>query len=96
MANEVSVCVLLGNSDNKLTQREWSEFVDDVRGLVASYATETQFVGATDSISPYQTACIVFNMDETEVASFENYLERIRIRYRQDSIALVIAPVAFV
>ena len=80
--------VLIGNSDNKLTQEEWSLFCFDVERIVQAYATEIYFNGGSQFNSKFQNYCIVFKYEVEDEASIERRLVKIKEVYKQDFIAL--------
>ena len=55
----MTVVVQIGNSDDKLTQKNWSFFVADVRTAVASVATRIHFSSGSPSAQSWQNYCIV-------------------------------------
>lgn len=93
-----TVAILIGNSDNRLTQRRWSEFVRSVHVTVNSFSDEIHFDGASPSDSPYQNHCWVFQA-ELSAAEQENFKRAISANaalFQQDSIAVVIGETKFV
>ena len=90
------VYISIGNSDDRLTQSEWSKFVLDMAAEVTSVG---QVHGAwfSQPASPWQNACwcIEFPGDK-EAAAAKAVASEIRKKYRQDSIAWAIAATEFV
>jgi len=83
------VSVLIGNSDDKLTQKGWSEFVQDVRESVDWFKDTIQFEGSSSPTSEYQNYCTVFTIKETLIARLKEDLISARVNYGQDAIAWV-------
>ena len=91
----VIVYVSIGNSDDKLTQAEWSNYVIEMLARVVS-------IGRThgDWYSPpftrYQNACwcIEFN-SAADIAEAREVATEIRQKYRQDSVAWAVATTEF-
>jgi hypothetical protein len=83
--------VTIGNSDNKLTQREWSLFCTEVRTVVESYAKTVHFQGWSAPGSHYQNMCITFEADErfnrTGLNVIKRSLVHIAKTYNQNAIA---------
>ena len=92
--------VQIGNSDDKLTQEEWSQFCASTHSTVFSraYQQRIHFYGFAPSDAPWQNACWVFELSTNpEVTSdLHNALAVVARNYRQDSIALTIGETTFV
>lgn len=91
----ITVYVSIGNSDNTLTQREYSGFVDAVRAVVASYADRVHGQWFSASASPYQNACWCFEIDETKIDALKHNLRCLARDFRQGSIAWATAQTEF-
>ncbi len=93
----MNVLISIGNSDDKLSQREWSHFIDEVRERLdrqIGLLIHGEWFSAPDS--PYQNAnwCIEFiGGDDTYL---KQRLVEIRKKYRQDSIAWTEGHVEFI
>lgn len=69
----------IGNSDNKLTQKEWSEFCCELLHIVHALKEQKEFsvdlaifgVWFSESASPWQNMCIHFGV--------QGYLDRVNI-----------------
>lgn len=83
----VTVYASIGNSDDKLTQGEWSEYVTDFRVIMRKYAD--RIIGEWYSLpdSPYQNACMAIDIVTDDVETLRGQLCHLRTGYRQDSIA---------
>jgi len=90
--------ISIGNSDGKLTQAEWSDFVE--RMAVRIVAPLGSVHGAWFSVpwSPYQSACwcLEFPDDPDVLAEVRKVLAEIRDEFRQDSIAFAVAQTEFI
>ncbi len=92
----MTVYVSIGNSDDKLTQREWSEFVEEVVRLACSYASEIHGTWGSGSDSPYQNGCVAFDITHpANVEVMKRELSRLAAKYRQNSIAWAEAETTF-
>ena len=92
-----TVYVSIGNSDDKLTQDEWSRFVDHVRGYVVSYASIVYGAWLSASDSRWQNACWSLEFDDTAcMNSARDGASKLCEWYRQDSIAWAVAETEFI
>lgn len=91
-----TVVVQLGNSDNKLTQAEWSEFVSYVRDAIGESSINIHFDGGSRYDAPWQNACFVSEVCDEHLAQLKSDLECYRKMYRQDSVAVTIGDTLFV
>jgi hypothetical protein len=78
--------IQIGNSDNKLTQEEWSDFIDEVNYII--YDMQLYFVGGSNNSSPYQNYCWVIG-GELPITRMEE-LRDCALEFKQDSIAVTI------
>lgn len=80
--------VTIGNSDNKLTQQEWSAFCLEVRVAVESYATKVHFQGWSQPDARWQNMCTTFDIDERiNLDMVRRRLARLASHYSQEAIA---------
>jgi len=82
-------CVLIGNSDDKLGQAEWSGYVTAVDGLLSKYEKDRHFFGGPPTHAPWQNACWVVELEFQEIEIVKHKLCVIASRYRQDSVAVI-------
>ncbi len=88
MGKEVGLAyVCIGNSDDKLTQFEWSLFVADTRAVLRRHSVEThgEWFAAPDA--EFQNACWCVAVLHTHRLDLQRDLARLAFRFRQDSIA---------
>ena len=90
-----TVTILIGNTDNKLTQQEWAEFCEGVSDVALRYASSVQFSGASNGTAPWQNACWVIVL-EGDYAGLTTRLGILAHHYKQDSIAVVVGATEFV
>lgn len=87
------VYVSIGNSDDKLTQRRWAEFVTCVQqaldGAVAREQATVHGSWRSPSDAPWQNACwcVEFGTESIAVEPLRELLAELAGIYRQDSIA---------
>ena len=91
-----TIVIQIGYSDNKLTQKEWSDYVDEVHRLIQSEACAIHFFGGSSTYAPWQNVCIVAAMSLPLIAIVSMQLHSIRQRYRQDSIAVLSGDCEFI
>lgn len=88
--------IQIGNSDNKLTQEEWSAYVNAVHSATIDDGIETHFFAASEGTKPWQNACWIVAIRETELDDMIRELRKIRKKYRQNSIAIVLGDVRLI
>lgn len=79
--------LLIGNTDNKLTQQDWSKFVSAISQLVAEKAEQVFFGGFSHAAAPFQNACWVFQCDRIAELVFK--VVEVGKQFNQETIALV-------
>jgi hypothetical protein len=93
--------IQIGNSDDKLTQERWSQFVSEVHDFIIGWGYPIYFHGVSIGSAPWQNACWVFDVSEIfeQVSAIEilrHELARMCFMYNQDSIALTLGDTEFV
>jgi hypothetical protein len=98
-----TVYVSIGNSDNKLDQYDWSQFLTEVDRAVSNLA---QLQGVTVHgrwyslpTEPWQNACWCFQADDActqQVTDLREWLAFLAKQFRQDSIAWAVAETEFI
>jgi hypothetical protein len=88
--------IQIGNSDNKLTQQEWAEYVKAVHAATTVDGIETHFFGSSEGSAAWQNACWVVAIRETEVDAMFKAVTQIRKQYKQDSVAVVLGDVRMI
>ena len=89
-----TVTILIGNSDDGLTQKEWSEFYRNAEDIIRDSGS-VQFSGPSVGAAPWQNACWVVVLD-TPLDRLRKWLVVLAQRWRQDSIAIVVGETEFV
>ena len=93
---KISVVVLIGNSDDKLSQKDWNYFVANVKDIIWIFEKETHFIGSSDPFSEYQSGCFVFVIEENQLNALKERLLITRQRYKQDFVALIVGNTEFI
>lgn len=90
-----TVTVQIGNSDNKLTQQDWSMFVTQVDNTIEEIA-QVHFHACSNGGDPWQNAAWVFVVEnDLDAMRLQAGLTDIRGKYNQDSIAWTEGETAF-
>lgn len=89
-----TICVQIGNSDDKLRQKEWFNFVNEFEILCHEHGS-VHFSGASNPISPFQNYCVVLEVSSS-LEQFRSLLQELRAKYKQDSLAWLEGNVEFV
>ena len=87
MSESITVYVSIGNSDDKLPQREWSSYVADFRTVMEKYAATIYGVWFSGPESPYQNACVAAAVLGDDIGALRADLLDVRQTYDQDSVA---------
>lgn len=91
-----TITVQIGNSDDKLTQSQWKDFVNEVHFAVKSYGF-IHFSAPSVGWADWQNACWVFTLEDDRYApSLMSRLISIRIKYGQESLAWTMGDVEFI
>lgn len=90
-----TVVIQIGNSDNKLTQVEWSQFVAYTRDEVQAHSDRIHFDGGCRYDAPWQNACFVSEVFTENQEPLREQLRRLAYKFRQDSIAITVGETTF-
>lgn len=83
-----TITIQIGNSDNKLSQEDWSAFAIEVNQLIDNNAANVHFFGCPPAWLPWQNIAWVIQFDDAVVEeNFKKRLTEIRQKYEQDSVA---------
>jgi len=90
----VIVYISIGNSDDKLSQNEWSLFYASTDHVIRRGAHQVHGAWTSDPTSPWQNACwcIETMPDPASVEHLKRRLAETAGAFRQDSIAWAEAP----
>jgi hypothetical protein len=91
------VYLSIGNSDDKLTQAEWSQYCVEIADRVADLAAQIHGSWFSHAAMPWQNACwcIEFRTDVDATRAREAATD-VRKKYRQDSVAWAVAETEFI
>jgi len=82
-----TISVLIGNSDDKLSQVQWGLFVTAFREIIQKHATTIHFFGAPPNWEPRQNACAVISCPGEGISALKADITAIREEFGQDSAA---------
>lgn len=91
-----TVCIQIGNSDDKLTQSKWASFASDVDGLLLRYESQRHFAGGSSQWVPWQNVCFVAEVEESAMIELFARLSAMGTKYNQDSIAVMVGETRFI
>jgi hypothetical protein len=95
----VIVYISIGNSDDRLTQAEWSQFAEEIRRSVVALAYQVHGSWFSRPEDPWQNACWCLEFRDGDTDLVERAKEAatdVRERFRQDSVAWAVAQTEFV
>ena len=95
-AGTTTAVIQIGNTDDKLSQGEWSRFCDSMGDLVNALCSEIHYMGGSPANAPWQNACWVIAVPSDALDDLRRNLASIARRYQQDSIALTVGDTEFV
>ena len=82
-----TVCVQIGNSDDKLSQARWSHFVTSVALRIGEIAHHVHFAGGSGNSAPWQNSAWVFEIKDWQRTQLKSELARVGKEFNQDSVA---------
>jgi len=94
-----TIVIQIGNSDDKLTQYKWAQFVEFVNDNIKALGWVVHFSGGSSADKFWQNYCWVCESDRCEARTFEQIhlqLSQAVKEFKQDSIALTIGNTEFI
>lgn len=91
-----TVYVSIGNSDDKLSQVRWGEYVTEMVECVREQASAVYGEWYSLPHSSWQNACIAVEVPEQNVKILRKYLTLVRESFNQDSVAFAVAETEFI
>lgn len=89
-----TVTLQIGNSDDKLSQKEWNHFVKEVQCLIEKHTREQHFFGGSPNWYPWQNVAWVFVCDNLQ--PLKDALESTRKIFKQESVAWTVGETEFI
>lgn len=87
---KVTIYVTIGNSDDKLSQKEWAWFINDIRNEIKCWGGEVFGEWFSKPDSAYQNACFGAAFDHDKVGGYRASIRQVREVHRQDSVAFAV------
>ncbi|MBK8113295.1 MAG: hypothetical protein IPK44_01600 [Candidatus Accumulibacter sp.] len=91
-----TVVIQIGNSDDRLTQGEWSSFFVEIDRCLQSGSRAVHFRGTSEGTAPWQNACLVVSVEDGNVQKLLAEVAIIRETYLQDSVAALVGNVEMI
>jgi len=91
-----TVTILIGNTDNKLTQEAWYNYVKDIEFIVLTTAVSLEFFGGPAGWERWQNVAWVMITEESKLDDLREKLKVVGKTYLQDSIAIVVGETEFI
>jgi hypothetical protein len=91
-----TIIIQIGNSDNKLSQRDWANFISVIRSLVGRHCGQVHFDGGPRFDSIYQNFCVIAEIYTRDKENITKDLSTVRKAFNQDSIAVTFGETLFV
>jgi hypothetical protein len=89
-----TVTIQIGNTDDKLTQKQWAEFI---RGIdIYLSGSKYWFFGTSTGDKEWQNACWVVEIEDYEYARVKRLMGNIGKEYGQDSVAWTVGKTEFI
>lgn len=93
---EKTIVIQIGNTDDKLTQVEWRDYVSQVNEFIHTWADRVHFFGAPPNYERWQNAAWIITCLPKNSGKLHSEVIRIRRDFRQDSIAWMEGETQFV
>jgi hypothetical protein len=92
-----TVTIQIGNSDNKLTQKEWARFINEALKEISDiWSNKIHFSGGSSAESPWQNYCWVVECDASRINDLKESLSILGKQFNQDSVAFTTGETEFV
>jgi hypothetical protein len=86
------VYVSIGNSDDKLSQHDWANYISEVRRVIGRVAVTTHGVWFSCPDVTWQNMCIGFEILDQRAPDLRDALRALATYYAQDSVAWAGCP----
>jgi hypothetical protein len=82
-----TITLQIGNSDDKLKQKKWAEYVKKIDALIHMFGGRRYFFGAPPNYYEWQNATWIFDIDDEIKDLLKEKITNRRKNYMQDSVA---------
>lgn len=89
----ITMAIQIGNTDNKLIQQKWSEFITTINNLIADKGITVHFSGGSSYDKPWQNACWVI---ETTILIASELEKALKTNYDQNYIAITLGTTTLI
>lgn len=91
----ITAYISIGNSDDKLTQADWSAFYREINLAIRDVASAVHGQWVSEPASAWQNACWCAVINDFDVAALKHKLSEIAGFYIQDTVAWAEATTEF-
>lgn len=91
-----TVTIIAGNSDNGLSQADWSALVANITRYVQRRAAAVEFTGGPATASPFQNYAWVIRLHPAEFGQLREEIKVTRAQFRQESVAWISGVTEFI
>jgi hypothetical protein len=91
-----TITIQIGNTDNKLSQNDWSHYVEATKQAIEKIVNEVHFFGGSPNWYPWQNVAWVVVLQEEMIPEIKQQLAFVRHSYKQDSVAWTEGETIFV
>jgi len=91
-----TLTIQIGNSDDKLTQVRWSQFIFRVSALINVQAARIHFFSPSPGDATWQNAAWVFEIEAGMIPRLILELTEIRVEFDQTAIAITEGETIFI
>lgn len=81
-----------GNTDDKLTQREWASLLNEIHRTLLTYSVSWYGNWYSAPESEFQNACFAFSVHDDLRPELQGEMRAIAVEYKQDAIAWADCP----
>lgn len=91
-----TVTIQVGNTDDKLAQADWAQYVMSVKGAVFDACKELHFFGGPTNYERWQNVAWVITIEDERLAALRRALTDVRQCFEQDSVAITVGDTEFI
>lgn len=91
-----TVTVIIGNSDDKLTQAQFHQFFTDAATRISELAHHVHFCGAPSNHHPWQNVAWVFEVGDWQRTQLKEELAAVGKTHKQDAVAWIEGETQFI
>lgn len=95
MEESVVVTILIGNSDNTLSQSRWADFCAELPQLCRDFGGIVHFYGGSSFSAPQQNCCLVLQIRQQQLPLLRARLVDLSGQFRQEAIVYIAGDLLF-